>query len=319
MAHNEVVKGRASPIRRFLSIRVLLQAVTGVMTLALVAVLAVYALDALKSQERARRVPAIIDISNDLFVAVQNFRLERGNVYTSLATPGIVAPMTQSAIMAERQRSRSALDSALVQLRTLKVEGTGPAIADISEQRAAFEKLRLDVDAALLQSQEQRHLGLRAKWVEGYNGIADAIDRLSARMESELTQGDPFVANMVRIKQIAWTVREDTGRDRFRIGEAIANGKRLSPEEQLQFAVLVGRIEGAWRLIQDESGLATTPVELRNAVNAANRLYFTDLRLTRNAIIQDLAAGRAASVPPREWMTLATRARKASSWWEALH
>jgi hypothetical protein len=227
MAHNEVVKGRASPIRRFLSIRVLLQAVTGVMTLALVAVLAVYALDALKSQERARRVPAIIDISNDLFVAVQNFRLERGNVYTSLATPGIVAPMTQSAIMAERQRSRSALDSALVQLRTLKVEGTGPAIADISEQRAAFEKLRLDVDAALLQSQEQRHLGLRAKWVEGYNGIADAIDRLSARMESELTQGDPFVANMVRIKQIAWTVREDTGRDRFRIGEAIANGKRL--------------------------------------------------------------------------------------------
>jgi hypothetical protein len=117
MAHNEVVKGRASPIRRFLSIRVLLQAVTGVMTLALVAVLAVYALDALKSQERARRVPAIIDISNDLFVAVQNFRLERGNVYTSLATPGIVAPMTQSAIMAERQRSRSALDSALVQLR----------------------------------------------------------------------------------------------------------------------------------------------------------------------------------------------------------
>jgi signal transduction histidine kinase len=291
---------------RFLSIRVLLQAATGLMTLALAVVLAVYAMNASRSQEQARRIPAIIDISNELLAAVQNFRLERGNVYTSLATPGIVARDTQNGIVDERARSRQALDSALAQLAVVMPKDTAPAIAEIRANRKVFEDLRLQVDAALRQSQDQRPEGLRGKWVAGYSKLIDAINRLSTRMESELTQGDPFVANMVRIKQIAWKVREDTGRDRFRIGDAITNAQPLSDKQKQQFAVLTGRIEGAWKLVEDESALGTTPRRLKDAVQTADKLYFTDLRRTHDAVLQDLIAGKPASIPARAWMALAT-------------
>ena len=92
MAENDVAGQRASSLKRLLTIRVLLQAISGVMTLALVAVLGVYALHAQDAQEQARRVPVIIDISKDLYGAIQNVRTERGNTYTSLAAPDAREP-----------------------------------------------------------------------------------------------------------------------------------------------------------------------------------------------------------------------------------
>ena len=291
-------------MKRFLSISVLLQAVTGLMTLTLVSIFAIYAVHALESREQARRVPAVINISNDLFAANQNFRLERGNVVTSLVTPGIVSRETQNEIAALRARSGKAMESALSSLDTVMLDGLGHSIDDIRDKRNAFERLRPDVDAALLQPQAQRPAGLSEKWIVAYTELAAALERLSTRLENELTQGDSFVADMVRLKQIAWMARADAGRDRFRLAQALASGDRLSDEQRQQFAVLFGRIDGAWKLVQDETDLATTPPELMKAVDAANRLYFTDLRKTRSAILDDLAAGRPASIPAREWMTV---------------
>ena len=64
-------------MKRFLSISVLLQTVTGLMTLVLVTIFALYAMQARESREQARRVPVIVDISSDLFTAIQTFRVER--------------------------------------------------------------------------------------------------------------------------------------------------------------------------------------------------------------------------------------------------
>jgi signal transduction histidine kinase len=292
-------------MKRFVSIRVLLQAVTGLMTLALVAVLSLYAMSALESQEQARRVTAIIDISNDLYVAVQNLRTERGDVYTSLTSSGVAQSTTQSEIATFRTRSGQALDSVLKKLATVKPKEAGPAIGEIAVKRAAFAKIRVEIDAALLVPLAERPAGLTAKWVKTYNELSEAVGRLALRMENELTQSDPFVANMVRIKQVAWTVREDSGRDRFRIAEVITSGQRLSDEQRQQFAVMKGRIDGGWKLLQDETELDTTPAALRDAIRAADSRYFVGFRHTRDIIIKDLSEGRPSSVPAPQWMTMA--------------
>ena len=103
-------------MRRFLTISALLQTVTGLMTLVLVAIFAVYAMSALESQEQARRVPIIVDISNDLFAATQNVRLERGGVNASFMTPDSMSPDAQKEIADTRARSGKALDSALTKI-----------------------------------------------------------------------------------------------------------------------------------------------------------------------------------------------------------
>jgi signal transduction histidine kinase len=299
---------RKPPLMGFLSIRVLLQAITGVMTAALMAAFAVYALDARYVQEQAQRVPVILDISSDLYTAIQNFRNERGTLYTALLTPGNISPETQKRIAAARSQSEHALDNALMRLAHVGLKGVAPEIDAIREQRTGFENLRLEVEAALQQPLSQRD-SVRLKWVDAYNNLFEALDRVATRVESELTQSDPFVANMIRVKQSAWMVREDMGRDRFRLGEAIASAKPLSVEQREIFATLIGRIDGAWKLIDDQAGLAETPPALRLALQTADKLYFNDLRRTRDEIMRDLNAGKTPTISAHDWMILAVPAQ----------
>src|SRR6202158_535534 len=104
-------------MKRFLSISVLLQTVTGLMTLVLVAIFAGYAVRALESWEQARRVPVIVDIYNDLLAAILHVRLERATVRDSFVTPEIIEPDTQKGIVDNRVQSVEALDSALLKLK----------------------------------------------------------------------------------------------------------------------------------------------------------------------------------------------------------
>jgi hypothetical protein len=96
-------------VKRYLSISMLLQAVTVLMTLVLVSICAVYAMGALESREEARRVPILVDVSSDLFTAIQNFRLERGNVNTALRTSTAIDTDSQSEIAKVRVGSAKAL------------------------------------------------------------------------------------------------------------------------------------------------------------------------------------------------------------------
>src|ERR1700704_2618819 len=102
-----------SIVKRHLSISLLLQAVTVLMTLVLVTICAVYAMGASESREQARRVPILVDISSDLFTAIQNIRLERGTVNTALRTSTVIDPGSQSEIVKLRIASAKALNSAL--------------------------------------------------------------------------------------------------------------------------------------------------------------------------------------------------------------
>src|SRR5258706_976339 len=100
-------------MKRFLTISVLLQAVTGLMTLVLVMICAVYAMHALQAQQQVRRVPIIVDISNDLFTAMQNLRQERGRVNASLVTAEISDSQTRKLLKEVRVGSAKSLDAAL--------------------------------------------------------------------------------------------------------------------------------------------------------------------------------------------------------------
>jgi signal transduction histidine kinase len=297
-------------MKRFLSISVLLQTVTGLMTLVLVTIFALYAMQARESREQARRIPIIVDISSDLFTAIQTFRVERGAVNTGLRTSAVVDPDSQREIARLRAESAKALDSALAKLRAVTVDGVEPVIEAIVESRNALVQRRHEVDAALQQPKDRRPASLGEDWIEANGKLVRAIDRLSSRLETELSRDDPFVADMIRLKQIVWSVRSDTGDDRLLVSEARISGKRLTDEERQQLAVLTGRIEGAWKFVRDEARLGTTPPKLREAIAAADRAYFADFRAMRDAVVEELAAGRPARISTSDWTKLSAPGRE---------
>ena len=136
-------------MRRFLSISVLLQTVTVLMTLSLAAVCAIYAAGALRNQEEARRVPQILEISNDLYATLQNVRTERGNAFTLVEAASPITPVDRTDLDRLRKASDKALNAALRGLASVDFDGQDGAIGEIRAARAAFDGIRREIDTAL--------------------------------------------------------------------------------------------------------------------------------------------------------------------------
>jgi signal transduction histidine kinase len=280
------------------------------MTLVLVGIFAIDAARALERRELARRVPRIVEISTDLFSAIQTFRVERGTVNTALATPDVAPAEVQNQIADLRTRSAEILKTALAKLDTISTSDVDPAIAQIQEALAALDAERPEVDAALLKPKPQRPRELNPSWIATVNNLVNTIDRLSITLETELSHTDAFIADMTRIKQIVWSVRSDSGDDRLLVREAMVSGERLSDQQREDLARLAGRIDGTWSLVRDEAKVPSTPPELKSAVDTADRLYFREFRPIRDRVVRDLAAGKAIYIPPPRWLELSTPGRE---------
>ena len=295
-------------MKRFLTIGVLLQTITGLMTLILVTVFAIYAVNALQAQQEARRVSALIDISDDLFTATLNVRLERGTVNGLLVTPEPIDLNAQGELTAERARSGKAIDSSLA-----KFTGVGLRESDRTELRDlwnAWIEMRHEVDQALQEPIGQRPSNLHQKWIGTNAKVVGAINHVSRQLEAELSTSDSFLAEMIKIKQIAWTVRANSGDDRLLTRDAMLRGTKLSLDQQRQFAVLADRIDAMWQLVLDDAQLVTMPSSLKEAIETANRLYFMKFRPIRNALIDNLSAGRQVDISPPEWLKLVLPAQQ---------
>src|SRR5215469_5701542 len=114
-------------MRQRLSINKLLQAVTGLMAISLVAGLAIIAGVAYERLQTAERVVVTADISRDLFMALQDLMVERGTVNTALAAPSLVAQATKETIATLRKHSEASLGAALAKLGKAHLEGTATA------------------------------------------------------------------------------------------------------------------------------------------------------------------------------------------------
>jgi signal transduction histidine kinase len=296
-------------MRRLTSIRALLPAVTGLMTLVLVTIFAIYGMHALERRDSARRIPLIVNTSYDLFAALQDFRLERGAVNRVVAGVDGTNRDAPAEIAKLRVSSAKSLDSALTKLAAIHVDGIEPQIAEIQKSRTAFVALRTEIDRAIGVPKDQRAPDLMPRWLAATAKLVGAIDALSGRLEVELSESDFFVAEMIRIKQLVWPVRSDQGDDRLLLREAMTGNDPLSEQTLRKLDFLAGRIDSAWQLVREAGSRASTPPKLKDTIEAADRIYFTQFRTLRNHVIDRLIAQQPLDIDMAGWFKLSADSR----------
>lgn len=286
-----------------LSISVLLQAVTGFLAVALVAGLGIVASVAYERWQTAAHVLVAADVSRDLFLAMQNLMIERGTMNTALLTPVRIDTVTANTVAALRGQSESALNAALTKLGSSDLAGTAPAIATIRASHDRFADLRRQADAAALLPLAQRPSGLADLWVANGGKLVDSINALSDVLSSDVMHADSFTAEMMKIKQLAWTTRDAAGLDRLLVGAAVAK-QSLPPPIREQLVMLGGRVDAAWNLIKDDARLQSLPLPLDNAIAAAQRLYFGTVRFNHKVIVDALTAGQPTGTAGAAWIAI---------------
>jgi len=293
-------------MRKLLSIRVLLPAVTGLMTVMLVAIFAVYGLQALERRDAAQRIPVIVDASYDLFEAIQAIRLERGEVNRTL--PEVADADALKEIADLRAHSGKALDSALRKFAGVKAPGIDESIARLKAARAGLERMRAEVDPLLPQTNKE-YAAVRKRWVASVDLFVDTIDALSLQLEDTLPDADGFIAQMIRVKQLVWPVRSDSGNDRLLLRASMEEGM-LSPEQRHELDLMAGRLIGGWKLVLEQGSRADTPMKLKASIEVADNLYFKEFWAFRDHIMNELAAGRPVKIDAKKWLVLTAESRE---------
>ena len=286
---------------RQLLIGPLLRAVTGLMAIALVVTFAIIAGVAYERMETADRVLVSADVSRDLFMAMQALMVERGIENTALLTPEIIGKVGADTVTARRGQSEQALDAALGRLAQAKLSGTEAAVAAIRASHDHYNVLRQQADVAVRLPLDQRPAGLAATWVADGGKLVDTINALSDVLASDIAHGDTFIAEMMKMKQLGWAMREAAGLDRLVLGGAVAK-QSLSPDVREQTVALGGRTDAAWKMIQEDARLQNLPPKLTDAIDAAGRVYFGTARANHEVIVDALAAGQSTGAVGIQWI-----------------
>ncbi len=217
--------------------------------------------------------------------------VERGTVNTALAIPPVIDDVTADTVAVLRGQSERALNAALVRLTSAHLVGTDAAIAAMRASHDHFAELRQQADTAAKLPLAERPPTLSGTWIGDGGKLVDSINAVSDVLSSDVVQSDSFTAEMMKIKQLAWTMRDAAGLDRLLIGAAVAK-QSLPPEIRPQLVDLGGRVDAAWKLIGDDARLQNLPSALNKAIATARQDYFGRVRANHKLIVDALVAGQ---------------------------
>jgi signal transduction histidine kinase len=295
-------------VKRLQSIGTLLSVITAVLVIVLVAVFAISAHSAFQRQREAKRTLSIVHTTRDILSSKEVVRVDLGIIYAALEAPEAANGATIHQITELHAKSELALSSVLEELKGRQSNDTKRGFAHVLKDYAHFSKIVAQVVAAVKLPIKQRPVGLLADATNTTVTLLDGIDNQSDLLSGRILGTDPFIDDMMKINQVAWSVRSFAGVDRRLMGTAITNARRLSPDE-LQILSQKDDVIGAfWDTIDNTDSLSLQPLQLKAAIKHAEDIYFLRLRPVRKKIIDSLMTGQAIPISGEEWVRLSTPA-----------
>jgi signal transduction histidine kinase/CheY-like chemotaxis protein len=285
-------------MKRLLSLGVILQAITGLMALSLVAACAVSANHAYQRREAAERVMFATQVTHDLFDAMQGLRLERGTVAVVLSRKDATndsyrrLPPIRARAEVILDRALTTLDDRIAHVAAADRGRLAASLADIRRLRARVIVLRGVTQDALARPLAERPPALRAEWVDAVDTLNQRLDQMSEQLAGEVKEVDPFAARMMRVKQLVWLEREALGSEAMLLGDIVGQDRPPSSQQLLALIERRGRTEGVWQALAHDAGGPDAPPRLRHVYTEVASRHLLAIETMEHHIIAQWASGR---------------------------
>jgi len=292
-------------LRRFQSIAMLLSAIIGLLVVVLVSTFAYLALGAYHREERARLVLAEVDDARTLMTAKVEMRGELAIANLVLEAPEAVDSKAMAQLIRQHANADTMLNLVMGEAarRGLKdSESNLPVLRQaVRDYRTLF---RHQVLAAIRLPREQRDPKLFDEWKRVTTVISRRLATLSGILGQDIAGTDPFIDEMMKVGDIAWTMRMDAGKERGFVQTAVIDNRVPALELLESLWKNEGQIQAHWMDIQAEAQRSSTPAPLKAVVANAGKIYFTDYTAMRDALLKKLRAGKKLSISGKGWVDL---------------
>ncbi|HET7085607.1 MAG TPA: response regulator [Rhizomicrobium sp.] len=290
-------------LKHIQSIRTLLAATTLLLAVALLYVFADSAVGAYDRKTAATHILSVARTARDVLTAKEAVRSELGftNLALQLREPAPADLLKQ--ITASHQRAssllRAQLDDAAFRSspRLVRLHKT------MVQTQATYERLYLAIAEAARKPLSQRPGELYNDWRIVTMALSHGYDEESETLTGDIAGGDAFIDQLFDINDTAWHMRTDGGGDRGNIQGLLIKGTPPTPAEIAQLAEITGRINARWAAIEEDAESPVVPGELKQAINRAQTIYFTQFRAMRQDVLGQMAKGT-AKISASAWLAL---------------
>jgi methyl-accepting chemotaxis protein len=291
-----------------LKISTILQALFGVLVLAIVGSLAVPIYGAWRQRVAGNEVVEYAGAGRAVFIALQSFRSERGPTRVALAAPDAAS----SSFIAMNDKFHANADAAMVDVLRLCAQigcaGAEPQI--VTGLRGSLDKvvgMRAEVKQALTVPLAQRPANMSKTFYATITDLIDRLEKMAIVLGEKVRMTDAETAELMEIKQLGWLARDGVGLERTFLIEGVVQ-KKLAPAALTKIAELRGRAEVSWSVVRELGARAGVPSDVVVAINAAQTQTFTEYHKIRNAVLDAITNGKPMPMTSEELNTVSVAA-----------
>lgn len=290
-----------------LTIRALLRVLLGAMLLVVVAALAVPTWSDIDELRDAARVVAVARAGQSVFAALQYLRPERGTVQVALTAPAPAEAALLTGLETSRSKVATAIKAVLRDCLAARCADDDPALTALQGSIERLNAARRDTDAGIRLAPAQRAPGLPGEWATATTDILDRFDRISNALTGRVRLVDPAIAELMAVKQLGWSVRDQAGLERNFYSDGI-NTKSLPAASQIRMASYRGAVTAGWGMLRELTARPGAPATVAAAVQNAEAEFFGTYDKQRSTLYAALLAGQPPELSLADWLRVSTHA-----------
>jgi methyl-accepting chemotaxis protein len=196
-----------------------------------------------------------------------------------------------------------ALRSALEFLPQVGFPGQRELVSELAGRIDRVAASHAETAAALSQPKAARRPGLAADAYKETNALFELVEKLSGLITASIKLKDPYVDQLMEIKELAWATRNASG-DATLVILGPLSGKPVSPTAADDYIKYVSQYSTSWQTLKNKAKDLPLPQRFREVVDKTDRVFFDPAAMVqRTNVLKEIIAGRPPGTNADEWST----------------
>jgi methyl-accepting chemotaxis protein len=173
--------------------------------------------------------------------------------------------------------------------------------AELDQRIKKLTALHQESVAAVAQPKSARRAALAPEIRDEITALITMLDKLAVRLDRLIKLQDPFIDQLMQMKQLAWVARDAGGDASVMVSNSLA-GQPLPAEPMLVYTANVSKNETAWATLEQVAASMSLPSALTDAIVKAKQEYYApDHVAMRINMLKKLIAGQPAGMNADQW------------------
>ncbi len=247
------------------------------------------------------RAKQVVAASRQIFTALINQRTERSTTQRFWEADEPLTASNRAYLEKLWGAEMPALRTGLTLLRDIPFAGKDALLPHLTQSVDHLAALQAEFESGVTGPKSAR----RATFSQDYNaeGLAmqDTLERVSANLFASIKGNNPFINQMLEVKQLAWFTRQTIGEASLLLSIGL-NKNSVAPDARVKHAGFMGAAGMLWTAIDDAViGLDLPPAFLTTLAQAKATLYAPDYLARQDRLLEALLTHQKPEMTANEW------------------